>query len=112
MKTSLLVLPILALAAGCVETDGSIASGSNTSGGSATASINPRSGGGYTLVLSTQGNTCTAIYENPAPGGTELRPLNCSGDGSGNATVSYDTAGAPVRVTFGGVGIGSGTIRF
>lgn len=112
MKKSLLVLPILALAAGCVETEGNYGTGTNTSGGTASASINPRSDGTYTLVLNAGGSACTAVYDDPAPGGKELRPLNCSGGNSGNATVTYDDSGTPDRVTFGGVGIGSGTITF
>lgn len=112
MKKSLLVVPVLAIVAGCMETEGEFATGSNTSGGSASASISPRSDGTYSLVLSTEGSTCTAVYDEATPGGTELSALNCAGGGSGNATVSYDNAGVPARVTFGGVGISSGTIKF
>lgn len=112
MRISLLALPILALVAGCIESGGSVATGANTSGGAATASINPHSEGGYGLLLTTAGNTCSAIYSNPLANGTELKSLNCSGGGSGNATLSYGSDGAPEKVTFGGLGIGSGTITF
>ncbi|MDU9005478.1 hypothetical protein [Sedimentitalea todarodis] len=112
MKKTLLVLPILALAAGCVETEGSYGSGNSTSGGTSSASINTRNDGGYTLVLNPGDGVCTAVYDEPTPGGTEMSALDCSGDRSGNATVSYDGAGTPARVTFGGVGIGGGTITF
>ncbi|WP_138468593.1 hypothetical protein [Poseidonocella sp. HB161398] len=112
MKTSLLILPIAALASGCLETEGSYGTGRNSSGGTASASVNDRSGGGFTLVLSAGGSTCTGIFDDPAPGGKELSPLNCSGGNSGNATVLYDGNGRPERVVFGGVGIGSGSIEF
>ena len=64
------------------------------------------------LSFTTAGQTCTATYDAVVPDGTELSPVTCTGGGSGNATVAYGSDGTPVRATFGGIGIGSGTLVF
>jgi hypothetical protein len=111
MKKFVMMLPVVALLAACVE--GSVSTTAvNSSGGTSTGTIIPRSGDGYTLSFTANGNNCTAVFDNVNPGGTELSPVNCTGDGSGNATMVYAADGSADRVTFGGTGIGSGTLIF
>jgi hypothetical protein len=111
MKRYLMALPLLALLPGCIEgTETSTAY--NSSGGTSTGTIIPRSNGGYALTFTAEGNTCSAVFTNVRPGGTELSPVTCTGSGSGNATLVYAADGSPDRVTFGGLGIGSGTLVF
>ena len=111
MKRHLLVLPVVALLPACVEGTQSTTA-FNSSGGTSTGTVIPRSDGGYTLSFTAEGNNCTAVFDDVTPGGTELSPFTCSGDGSGNATMLYASDGTPDRVTFGGLGIGSGTLVF
>lgn len=111
MRRYLIALPFLALLPGCLEgTESTTAF--NSSGGTSTGTVIPRSGGGYTLSFTAPGNNCTAVFDEVVPGGTELSPVTCSGGGSGNATMVYASDGTPDRVTFGGIGIGSGTLVF
>ncbi len=112
MRKSLLVLALLAFGATGAQADMLAGTGNNSAGGKATASIKQRKDGNYTLVLSVSGSVCTAVYDHPRPGKTELSKLTCSGGKSGNATVKYDDNSVPARVTFGGANMGSGVIRF
>lgn len=111
MKKPLLVLPLLLFAAGCMD-NSTYGTGINSSGGAAGGTITQRNDGKYALVMNVGGGVCSAVYSNPKPDGTELRPLVCSNGKGGNATVIYDKYGNPARGTYGGVGIGSGTITF
>lgn len=112
MKRNMMTaLPLLALLAGCVEGTES-ATAYNSSGGTSTGTVIPRSDGGYALTFSAEGNNCSAVFRDVKPGGTELSPVTCTGTGSGNATMVYAADGSPDRVTFGGIGIGSGTLVF
>ncbi len=111
MKKFLIAVPLLALLPGCLEGTES-ATTDNSSGGTSTGTVIPRSNGGYALTFSAQGNSCSATFTNVRPGGTELSPVTCTGTGSGNATMVYASDGSPDRVTFGGLGIGSGTLVF
>ncbi|MCA1283999.1 hypothetical protein [Salipiger bermudensis] len=111
MKKFLLAVPLLALLPGCLEGTES-ATTYNSSGGTSTGTVIPRSDGGYALTFSAQGNSCSATFTNVRPGETELSPVTCTGTGSGNATMVYASDGSPDRVTFGGLGIGSGTLVF
>jgi len=104
MKKSLLVLRVLALGSGRMDSNGNLGTGLKGSGGVASGSINERSDGSHSLVLNVTGGVCTGVYDNPKPGGTELGPLICSGGKGGNATVSYDKSGTPARATYSGVG--------
>jgi hypothetical protein len=54
----------------------------------------------------------SAVYSDPEPGGSEIRPLSCTGEQSGNAPLLYDDRGKPKSATYGGLEIGSGTVRF
>ncbi|WPZ22411.1 hypothetical protein T7987_04005 [Sulfitobacter faviae] len=111
MKRYLIALPLLALLPGCLEGTES-ATACNSSGGTSVGTIIPRGDGGYALTFSAMGNSCSAVFRNVRPGKTELSPVTCTGDGSGNATMVYAADGSPDRVTFGGLGIGSGTLIF
>ncbi|WP_108257988.1 hypothetical protein [Mangrovicoccus ximenensis] len=109
------------LAAGCMETtsSGSMSSGSasfsgstrDSGGESVDARLNPRSGGGYTLVLKRGEVLCTGVFDDAAvAGGTELASLNCTGDHDGTATVVYGGDAEPSRVVFSVIGLGGGTV--
>lgn len=111
MKRYLILLPILGLCAGCVENSAS-GTGMNSSGNYTSGTITKRGDGAYALMQPVKGGYCTAVFRNPRPNGRELRPLVCSGGMRGNATLVYTAAGTPKLATYGGVGIGSGTIRF
>lgn len=111
MKRYMIALPLLALLPACIEGTES-ATTFNSSGGTSTGTVIPRSDGGYAVTFTAEGNTCSAVFRNVRPGGTELSPVTCTGDGSGNATMIYTSDGSPDRVTFGGLGIGSGTLVF
>lgn len=111
MKRYIIALPMLALLAGCMEGTQSTTT-YNSSGGTSTGTVIPRSDGGYALTFTAEGNNCSAVFRNVRPGGTELSPVACTGSGSGNATMVYAADGSPARVTFGGLGIGSGTLDF
>ena len=104
-------LTVLTLLAGCIEGSES-ATTANSSGGMSTGTVVPRSDGGYNVLFTAQGNNCSATYNDVVPGGTELSPVTCSGGGSGNATLVYGADGKPEKLTFGGLGIGSGTLVF
>ncbi|WP_416897122.1 MAG: hypothetical protein ACMVY4_16700 [Minwuia sp.] len=86
--------------------------GPNSTGGTSSGTIKARSDGSYALIVTVKDGVCSAIYSNPKPGGSELRPLACSKGQTGNATVRYDDAGVPATATYGGFSIGSGTITF
>ncbi|TMV93320.1 hypothetical protein FGG78_06135 [Thioclava sp. BHET1] len=111
MRYYTIALPLLVLLSGCIEGTQSTTA-MNSSGGTSSGTIIPRSDGGYALTFSAQGNACSAVFDNPRPRGRELSPVTCTGDGSGNATMVYSDDGTPDRVTFGGLGIGSGTLVF
>ncbi|QQA41289.1 hypothetical protein [Pelagovum pacificum] len=111
LRSSAALMVLLAALAGCVEgTQNAVTT--NSSGGSASGTILPRGDGGFALSFTTAGQTCTASYNRVVPGGTEVAPVRCTGDGSGNATLIYAADGSPDRATFGGLGIGSGTLVF
>lgn len=118
MYRILALIPVALLCASCSETtggSGSIASGvgMDSSEGTARGTINPRSDGGYTFVLNRGGTVCTAVFESPFTAGkTDLSPMNCSGGGSGTATVVYGSDRKPESVVYAEVGSGGGTIRF
>lgn len=110
-----LVIPVILVVAGCTTSESGFRGAgftTNTSGGSASGTISQRGDGAYALALSIDGSACTAVYDSPVPGGSELSPLTCSRGQGGNATVVYDDDGRPASATFGGVEIGSGTITF
>jgi hypothetical protein len=111
MKRCMIALTLLALLPGCLEGTES-ATTYNSSGGTSTGTVIPRSDGGYALTFTAEGNSCSAVFRDVRPGGTELSPVTCTGTGSGNATMVYAADGSPDRVTFGGLGIGSGTLVF
>lgn len=111
MKKILIALAMLTLTTGCIEGTES-ATTFNSSGGTSSGTVIPRRDGGYTLSFSAEGNNCTAVFRNVRPGGSELSPVTCTGDGSGNATLVYAADGTPASATFGGLGIGSGTLVF
>jgi hypothetical protein len=111
VRRLLIALPLLTLVPGCIEgTESTTAF--NSSGGTSSGTVIPRRSGGYTLSFTAEGNNCTAVFDTVRPGGTQLSPVNCTGGGSGNATMVYAADGSPDRVTFGGLGIGSGTLVF
>jgi D-arabinose 1-dehydrogenase-like Zn-dependent alcohol dehydrogenase len=109
MKRCMIALTLLALLPGCLEGTES-ATTYNSSGGTSTGTVIPRSDGGYALTFTAEGNSCSAVFSDVRPGG--LSPVTCTGTGSGNATMVYAADGSPDRVTFGGLGIGSGTLVF
>ena len=94
-------IAIAGSSAACVEGTES-ATAYNSSGGTSTGTVIPRRDGGYALTFSAEGNSCSAVFNNVPPGGTELSPVTCTGTGSGNATMIYAADGSPDRVTFGG----------
>ncbi|EAU47302.1 hypothetical protein [Salipiger bermudensis] len=112
MKSHLITATVLLLCAGCVE-DTVSGTGANSSGGTASGTLRERSDGSYALGVTVgDGAFCSAIYSSPEPNGSEIRPLSCTGGQSGNATVLYDAAGNPKSASYGGLEIGSGTVRF
>ncbi len=112
MKSSLIATAVLLLCAGCME-DTMSGTGANSTGGTASGTIRERSDGNYALGVTVAGGAfCSAVYSDPEPGGSEIRPLACTGGQSGNATVLYDDGGKPRSATYGGLEIGSGTVRF
>lgn len=111
MKIHLVATSMVLLCAGCSENAMS-GTGANSSGGTASGTIRERSDGNYALLVTVDGGVCSAVYSDPRPDGSELRPLSCTGGQGGNATVLYDGAGVPRSATYGGMEIGSGTVRF
>ena len=112
MKSHLIAASALLLLAGCME-DTMSGTGASSSGGTASGTIRERSDGNYALGVTVGGGAfCSAIYRNPRPGGSEVRPLTCTGGQGGNATVLYDENGEPRSATYGGLNIGSGTVWF
>lgn len=112
MKSNLIAGSVILLLAGCVEGTMS-GTGANSSGGTSSGTIRERSDGAYALgVTVDDGAFCSAVFRDPRPGGSELRPLACTGGQAGNATVLYDENGEPRSATYGGLEIGSGTVRF
>ena len=112
MKSYMIALPVVLLCAGCME-DTMSGTGANSTGGTASGTIRERSDGTYALGVTIGGGAfCSAIYRDPEPGGSEIRPLACTNGQSGNATVLYDAAGVPRSATYGGLEIGSGTVMF
>ncbi len=112
MRRPVIAAFLLVLLSACVDGGAQMARTPNSSGGTTLGTVVPRSGGGYAVNFTALGNDCTAVYDSAVPGGTEISPVVCSADGSGNATMVYAADGSPDRVTFGGLGIGSGTLVF
>jgi hypothetical protein len=108
----ILAIPAALLLGGCVSGSTSVGTGANSSGGTASGSIRLRDDGDYALGVSTTNGFCSAVYRAPRPNGTEIQPLACTSGAGGNATVRYGSDGTPVSATYGGLGIGSGTITF
>ncbi len=111
VKRSALTIPLFLFATACSEHSSS-GVGPNSSGGTASGFIRERADGSYTLAITADGAFCSAIYTDAESNGSELRALSCTGGQGGNATLLYDGDGAPKSATYGGLEIGSGTVRF